>query len=167
MDADCLLKQYTIPDPCPMKWDDMDGDDNSRYCTACGKHVHDLTAVSPEDAAGLVQNGGDDLCVRLYLHDNDTVATSAPRDVLKRPARRLQFTIRSIMGVIGSVAAAFGIARLIDDHMPPPAFPPPPTSMQGGMRPLSSVLDEPANRPTSTSAKTSKRRLVMGMLKRQ
>jgi hypothetical protein len=26
MDADSLLKQYAIPDPCPMKWDDMDGD---------------------------------------------------------------------------------------------------------------------------------------------
>ena len=48
MDADSLLEQFTISNPCPMSWDDMDGDSRTRFCTACAKHVHDLSAVTAE-----------------------------------------------------------------------------------------------------------------------
>jgi hypothetical protein len=136
MDADSLLKDYAIPDPCPMKWDDMDGDNRSRYCTACGKHVHDLTAVTPEVAAGLITFQGGHLCARLYQGDDGTLSTRPPQLTGQPRARPLQFTIRSIMGVIAGVAALLGITRLFADRTPPPAAQPPMprgAQMFGGM----------------------------------
>jgi hypothetical protein len=52
MDADSLLEQFTIADPYPMKWDHMNGDNRvhhflrMRHLCACGKHVHNFTAMS-------------------------------------------------------------------------------------------------------------------------
>ncbi len=48
MGADGHLSGYTIPNPCAMNWDEMNGDTRERFCAACGKHVHDLTAMRPE-----------------------------------------------------------------------------------------------------------------------
>jgi hypothetical protein len=120
MDADTLLKQYAIPIPCPMNWNQMDGDQSNRYCAACGKHVHDLTAMTPEEAAGLIRFEPAGFCGRAYANDEGMLATSANQGLPPR-TRPLQFTIRSIMGVVAGVAATLGVARLFADHSPPPA----------------------------------------------
>jgi hypothetical protein len=155
MDADSLLKEYTIPDPCPMNWDDMDGDNGSRYCTACGKHVHDLTAVTPEVAAGLITFQGGHLCARVYQRDDGTLTTQPPQPIGPPRARPLQFTIRSIMGVIAGVAALLGITRLFADRTPPPAAQPPAprgTGMLGGMLvPRGFGLPMPGNPPAGNN----------------
>ncbi len=156
MDADSLLKDYTIPDPCPMNWDGMDGDNRSRYCTACGKHVHDLTAVTPEVAAGLITSQSGHLCARLYQRDDGTLTTRPPQAVAQPRARPLQFTIRSIMGVIAGVAALLGVTRLFADRTPPPAAQPPAplgTGVLGGVRvvPRDYVQPMPGNPPASNT----------------
>ncbi len=48
MDADDL-RGYTIRDSCPMDWSQMAGDERSRFCGACGKHVYDLTVLSSDE----------------------------------------------------------------------------------------------------------------------
>jgi hypothetical protein len=158
MDADSLLKDYAIPDPCPMNWDAMDGDNRSRYCTACGKHVHDLTAVTPEVAAGLITSQGGHLCARLYQRDDGTLTTRPPQPAGQPRAPPLQFTIRAIMAVIAGVAATLGIARLFADRTPPPppAQPPAPlgTRMLGGavmVVPREYVEPKPGNPPAGNN----------------
>ncbi len=53
MDADNLITEYAIPDPCPMNWDQMGGDERVRFCAVCGKHMHDLTTMTPEESRRL------------------------------------------------------------------------------------------------------------------
>ena len=121
MDADSLLEQFTISNPCPMNWDDMDGDACSRYCTVCGKHVHDLTAVTAKQAAGLLREHVGHLCARVCERDGGTLLPRTPQLVGQPRSRPIQFTIRAIMGVIAGVAATLGIARLFADRASPPA----------------------------------------------
>ena len=79
MDADVLLTQFTIPTPCPMDWDRMSGDDRARFCERCGKHVHNLAALSPDERASLtskVLSDGEELCGRLYQRPDGTLVAS-------------------------------------------------------------------------------------------
>ncbi len=159
MDADSLLNQYTIPDPCPMNWADMDGDARSRYCTACGKHVHDFTAVTAEVAAGTIRDQSAEVCGRLYARPDGTLTSSAGEILAPSRSRPLQFTIRSIMAVIAGVAAMLGFARLFADNATRPApiaQPPAPlnTLIMGKMVPSSLIERKPTLQPSKTSPGT-------------
>jgi hypothetical protein len=39
-----------VPKPCHAKWADMDGDEKKRFCSECGKHVHNLSAMTVGEA---------------------------------------------------------------------------------------------------------------------
>jgi hypothetical protein len=51
MDANEIFSQFTIPTPCPMDWDRMPGDDRKRFCGACGKHVFNVSRMTPDETA--------------------------------------------------------------------------------------------------------------------
>lgn len=48
------LQQIDVPEPCPARWDDMQGDDVSRYCNHCHKSVYDFSAMTRDEAELLV-----------------------------------------------------------------------------------------------------------------
>jgi len=79
MDANGLLTQFTIATPCPMEWERMTGDDRVRFCERCGKHVYDLTAMSPDETPSLasrILSDGEDLCGRMYQRPDGTLVAS-------------------------------------------------------------------------------------------
>jgi hypothetical protein len=110
-----------------MDWDRMSGDDRVRYCAGCGKHVYNLTAMSPDETACLisaVHARGEKRCVRLYRRPDGTLFASGHRPVRPGAARPWQFTIRFLMAVIAGCAAVLGLTKWISSELkhakPPP-----------------------------------------------
>jgi hypothetical protein len=69
-----------IASPCGADWRTMKPSDTKRFCEACKKHVHDLSAMTPAEARALLASPPTEgLCVR-YLHDahGDVVFRDAP-----------------------------------------------------------------------------------------
>lgn len=148
MDANELLREMIMPDPCHQGWDTMPGDDRKRFCESCGKHVHNLTAMRPHEIVTLFQDDDASVCGRvarrsdgtLYIPDDAGSAPSGPR--------RWQFHLRSIMGVIAAVAGMLGVSRLWPeepDGSPVHPFPelvsrqsPPAELYDGGIRRVAS-----------------------------
>ncbi len=127
MDADEVLGQLTIPTPCSMDWNRMSGDDRTRFCEACGKHVYNLIAMGPEETASLlsgVRERGERRCVRLYRRPDGTLTSSRCQPKFDLAARPWQFTIRSIMAVIAGMAAFLGLAKWLSPEDKPPRNPP-------------------------------------------
>ena len=58
-----------IRTPCSADWESMEGDEERRFCTTCNTHVHDLSAMTEEQARAVVARDG--VCVR-YRCDPDT-----------------------------------------------------------------------------------------------
>ena len=58
-----------IRTPCSADWESMEGDEERRFCTTCNKHVHDLSAMTEDQARAVVARDG--VCVR-YRCDPDT-----------------------------------------------------------------------------------------------
>src|SRR5262245_8533744 len=76
MDSAELLSQVRIPNPCPVPWSDMTGDERVRFCSQCGRHVYHLAHMTAEDGARLLAARGDDLCVQIARRRDGTVVTA-------------------------------------------------------------------------------------------
>lgn len=61
-------RQVSIHTPCNVQWDSLRPVGSHRFCGACNKVVHDLSALSEEDARSLMRQQPSSLCVR-YLFD--------------------------------------------------------------------------------------------------
>lgn len=54
-----------IAKPCPKNWNEMTGDDQSRFCSHCEKSVHNLAEMSAGDAEQLLCNTSGRVCIRM------------------------------------------------------------------------------------------------------
>lgn len=50
-----LIDRVKIAAPCPMKWEDMAGDDKRRFCHHCQLHVHNFSAMTEDEAENLLR----------------------------------------------------------------------------------------------------------------
>lgn len=114
------LDVIQVQSPCTMDWDTMKGDERTRFCEHCGKHVHNLSVLPANEAERLVCNNAGSLCVR-FARDPVTNAVLtleyAPQKQYSR--RRAIATIAALTAAFGSVAAWAGI-KLTAKPAPPP-----------------------------------------------
>jgi hypothetical protein len=112
-----ILKSISIASPCEARWEDMVGDEKVRHCTLCALNVHNLSAMSREEAEELVRSKIGDpsrrVCVRFYERADGTVLTqdcprglAAIRARVRRTAGRAAVRIAAVIGLTGLAAAA-------------------------------------------------------------
>jgi hypothetical protein len=128
-----------IASPCGADWRAMKPSDTKRFCDACRKHVHDLSAMTPEDARALLASPPTEgLCVR-YLYDahGDVVFRGAPllpTGILVR-ARRVAKVAAAAMLPMALAACSSAMQEeplpmtmgAVACPLPPPPPPPSPT----------------------------------------
>lgn len=69
------LNNLKIASPCSQDWNEMIGDDRTRYCGACKLNVHNLSGMTRDEAENLLTNSSGRLCVRFYQRADGTVLT--------------------------------------------------------------------------------------------
>ncbi|MBX3187762.1 MAG: hypothetical protein KF819_12135 [Labilithrix sp.] len=52
-----LFDRLRITKPCPASWEEMEGDDVSRFCGVCNKHVHNLDRLSSDEVQAMLASG--------------------------------------------------------------------------------------------------------------
>ncbi len=61
------ILRVEIASPCEAKWDEMVGDQKTRFCLSCEKNVHDLTAMSAREVSAFFDESANDrACVRVW-----------------------------------------------------------------------------------------------------
>lgn len=96
-----VLDNLQVASPCHVDWNEMAGDDKSRFCGQCEKHVYNLSAMTTEAALDLVREKEGNLCVRFYRrHDGTMLTTDCPVGVHHRIRRR-----KRTAGVFASIAS--------------------------------------------------------------
>ena len=93
-----LLDRLQLNFRCPANWDEMVGDEQKRFCSHCQKHVHNLSAMTRDEAQALVTSG-ENLCIRMVRRaDGTTKVSDCPKVSDARAA-----TVRRVgMGVAAS-----------------------------------------------------------------
>jgi len=75
MNARVSLEQIAVSNPCPADWNEMPGDRKGRFCQHCQKTVHNLSAMSRNEAERLVCQAAGSLCVRYAVAPDGRVMT--------------------------------------------------------------------------------------------
>ena len=71
-----LLANVRIASPCNARWEDMEGDDRSRFCRHCSKNVYNFSAMTAQAAAELIRAREGNLCGRFYQRTDGTMLTA-------------------------------------------------------------------------------------------
>ena len=112
------VTDIAIESPCGADWQTMKPGDKKRFCDTCKKHVHDLSAMTRDEARVVLgSRPTEGLCVR-YLYDTygDVVfRDTIPATFLSR-AKRLAFAATLPM----SLAACSGAMPGAEPANPPP-----------------------------------------------
>jgi hypothetical protein len=98
------LELLEVADPCPVDWHALAGDERRRFCPRCGLDVHNLSAMTREDASRLVEARNGRLCVRFARMPGGRVETLDYSDERPPDPRRRRFLIA--LASLGGLAAA-------------------------------------------------------------
>ena len=112
-----------IPEPCHEDWGRMTPKQRGRFCGACQKKVHDLSAMSQSDAKRILDSGGD-ICVS-YLSDHAGVVQFQPERIVPvgRLFRRASATAAAGLSIALAACAPHGDGPSLDDaDIEQPAF---------------------------------------------
>lgn len=63
-----LIDAIEVKSPCSESWDEMQGNDQVRFCSHCAKSVNNLSEMTRREAARLVRASGGNLCIRYIKH---------------------------------------------------------------------------------------------------
>lgn len=69
------LDVIQVNNPCPQSWEQMSGDDRTRYCQGCQAPVYNLSGMTRTEAERLVCETAGRLCVRLARTQDGRVQT--------------------------------------------------------------------------------------------
>ena len=114
-----LLDRARIAAPCPAKWEDMTGDDKVRHCALCNLNVHNFSAMSREEAEGIltkhfntdgspIESAGR-VCGGFYRRTDGTyLLQDCPTGLaaIKARVRNAWIRVAAAVGLIGSAAFA-------------------------------------------------------------
>ena len=110
-----LLDQVRIASPCSADWDAMRGTDRARVCADCRLTVHNLSAMTADEAEALLADADGRVCARLRRRADGTVLTrDCPTGV--RRERRARWGRRGVAAAVAAGAWA-GSVRLADDAL--------------------------------------------------
>jgi hypothetical protein len=101
-----LLANLSVASPCPARWEDMVGDERSRFCGGCKKNVHNISALAAAEAEALLRANSGGLCVRYFQRADGTVMTQDCPDGVRRKKNRKLAVVAA--GAFGLAATAFG-----------------------------------------------------------
>lgn len=80
----------------------MRGDDRVRFCAHCQRHVHDLSAMTEDEATRLICDQAGELCVRYSRDAKGRTATLQYQSAGEGTKRGWRFW--SVFGVGGAIA---------------------------------------------------------------
>jgi hypothetical protein len=101
-----VLDEVKPAAPCRVRWDEMEGVGAVRCCRTCNKPFYDLSAMTHEQAVGLLVGSAQSARAGIYRRDDGTLAVGdCPKGTQRRQARREMAVLAAL--VVGIAAALF------------------------------------------------------------
>jgi hypothetical protein len=149
-----LLDQVTIASPCPARWDEMTGNEKSRFCSQCQKNVYNFSAMTSNEAETLIKEKEGNLCGRFFRRaDGMTLTQDCPVGMEKIRARAQVIKQTMATFLVGIMGFVLGLAlpqkwkQPIEDALVKKMTPPPEITMVDGPVTMGVVCVTPTNPP--------------------
>jgi len=116
-----LLDRVRVAKPCPVSWASMRGDDVTRFCGSCRKHVHDLSAMTRGEAEAFLgaQREANPACVTFYRRlDGTVVSEDCPSGAGAGTTRRKKLLVFATVAAAAAALTSSSVReRLLGDHV--------------------------------------------------
>jgi hypothetical protein len=99
------LDNIRIATPCPVGWEQMEGDARVRLCESCNLHVYNIAEMSRTDAKVLFANTEGRICARLFRRADGTIITRDCPVGLRAIRRRVAKTATAVFATIAGICA--------------------------------------------------------------
>jgi len=110
------MKEFTNPldnikvaSPCPADWNEMYGDERTRFCSECKLNVYNLSDMTRREAENFLINAEGRVCVKFYRRADGTLLTKdCPvgwQAVKKRASRTAKAFVSICAGLFGGIFA--------------------------------------------------------------
>jgi hypothetical protein len=96
------LDQISVASPCPATWDSMEGDDRTRFCGQCRKHVYNFSDMTRSEITELVIAKEGKLCARFFRRPDGMLLT---QDCPVGQLAMRQRLWRAVIGIAATLAA--------------------------------------------------------------
>jgi hypothetical protein len=106
------LDNIRVASPCNADWDQMIGNDRSRFCGQCNLNVYNLSSMTRAEAELLIGRTEGRLCVRYYRRADGSVLTNDCPVGLRAIRRRMSYVARAVSSVVLSFFAGIGIFQI-------------------------------------------------------
>lgn len=90
------LAALRVASPCHERWEDMEGDEQKRFCGRCDKHVYNVSAMPAEQAEELLTRSNMGICVRFSRRSDGTVVTGDCPVGRQRRSLKLSLAVASM-----------------------------------------------------------------------
>jgi hypothetical protein len=101
------INKLRISTPCPVGWNQMIGDERTRFCHECRLHVYNLAELTESEAEALISSKEGRFCARLYRRADGTVLTKdcpvGLRALRRHVAKKATAAFAALVGVSASV----------------------------------------------------------------
>jgi len=109
------LHTLKIASPCHADWDEMQGDDQARFCQTCRKNVYNLSEMTQDEAQALVNRLEGRLCVRFYTRADGTLLTQdcpvGLRAVRRKLIKKLSYAAAVLLSCASGLLRGMGPAQ--------------------------------------------------------
>ncbi len=108
------LNTIRVASPCPANWEEMSGDERSRYCGQCELNVYNLSDMTRDEAEGFLSEKEGRVCVRYFQREDGTIITKdCPVGLQIKHQKRVQFVRKGIAAsiMVATVAGLFYVQK--------------------------------------------------------
>jgi hypothetical protein len=114
------LDNVRIATPCNADWDQMIGNERTRFCGQCSLNVYNLSGMTRSEAESLIGNSEGRLCIRYYRRKDGAILTQDCPVGLAAIRRRMSAVARAVSSAVLSFLAGLGVYQLINGLSPRP-----------------------------------------------
>src|SRR6185503_8934132 len=111
-----LLTNVTVASPCSARWGHMIGDERSRYCLQCKKHVYNFSSMTAAEVTDLIRQKEGKLCARFYRRADGTMLTADCPMGTGRFWRAIRTRLAATAALFAITAAAAMAAHSANEH---------------------------------------------------
>jgi len=118
MRFDSPLKNVRVASPCPADWDQMLGNDRSRFCGQCNLNVYNLSAMSLAEAENFIARSEGRVCIRYYKRNDGSIITENCPVGLRALRKKMSYVARSIASALLALVSGIGLFHIFERVKP-------------------------------------------------
>ncbi len=100
-----ILDEVVIAAPCPISWDNMNGDDRVRHCSGCNKNVYNIADMTDAEANEFFEKNGSTECIRIFRRTDGKMMTDNCPKGLRLVRNRIMTGIKLGAGIAAAIFA--------------------------------------------------------------